>query len=113
MEHEPRAAPGRRSIASSLGIASAAAKPEVARGATRMKATAPIMINALVPEFSVSDWRASLDFYCRLLGFVVAYNRAEEGFAFLTLGEAQLMIDQIGLAATSATCRASAPSALA
>lgn len=62
-----------------------------------MEAKAPITINALVPEFSVSDWRASEDFYCRLLGFSVAYDRPEEGFAFLVLGEAQLMIDQIGL----------------
>ena len=54
-------------------------------------------INALVPELAVSDWRASFDFYCRLLGFSVAYDRPEEGFAFLVIGEAQLMIDQIGV----------------
>ncbi len=62
-----------------------------------MEATGPIRINALVPEFSVSDWRASVGFYCRLLGFSVAYDRPEQGFAFLSLGEAQLMLDQIGL----------------
>ena len=54
-------------------------------------------INALVPELAVTDWRASLDFYCRLLGFSVAYDRPEEGFAFLAIGSAQLMIDQIGV----------------
>ncbi|KKX28306.1 VOC family protein [Rhizobium sp. LC145] len=51
----------------------------------------------MIPELSVSDWRASRDFYCDLIGFSVRYDRPEEGFAFLTLGEAQLMIDQIGI----------------
>ena len=54
------------------------------------------MSNALVPELSVSDFKKSLDFYTRILGFAVAYQREEEGFAYLTLGEAQLMIDEIG-----------------
>jgi catechol 2,3-dioxygenase-like lactoylglutathione lyase family enzyme len=52
--------------------------------------------NPLVPELSVSSFEKSLDFYTRILGFSVAYDRPEEGFAFLVLGEAQLMIDQIG-----------------
>ena len=52
--------------------------------------------NALVPELSVSNFSKSLDFYTRILGFCVAYDRPEEGFAFLVLGEAQLMLDQIG-----------------
>src|SRR5687767_5470809 len=51
--------------------------------------------NALVPELSVTDFEKSLDFYTRILGFSVAYKREEEGFAFLTHGEAQLMIDEI------------------
>ena len=52
--------------------------------------------NALVPELSITDFDKSLDFYTRVLGFAVAYKRDDEGFAYLTLGEAQLMIDQIG-----------------
>lgn len=56
--------------------------------------------NALVPELAVSDWRTSRAFYCELLGFEVAYERPEEGFSFLTLGDAQLMIDQIGIRRT-------------
>jgi len=51
----------------------------------------------LVPELSVSDWRRSRDFYRDLIGFDVSYERPEEGFAFLSLGKAQLMIDQIGI----------------
>ena len=54
--------------------------------------------NALVPELSVSDWRKSCDFYCELIGFDIVYDRPDEGFAFLALGQAQLMIDQIGVA---------------
>ncbi|WP_420391817.1 bleomycin resistance protein [Acuticoccus sp.] len=57
------------------------------------------MSNALVPEFAVSDWQRSLTFYARL-GFETAYTRPEEGFAFLRLGEAELMIDEIGLGRT-------------
>ncbi|MFN4206338.1 MAG: bleomycin resistance protein [Agrobacterium albertimagni] len=56
--------------------------------------------NALVPELAVSDWRTSRAFYCELLGFGIAYERPDEGFSFLTLGEAQLMIDQIGIGRT-------------
>lgn len=55
-----------------------------------------IKSNKLVPELSVTDFEKSLDFYTRILGFSVAYKREEEGFAFLTLGEAQIMIDEIG-----------------
>ncbi|MVA82022.1 VOC family protein [Agrobacterium vitis] len=58
------------------------------------------MGNALVPEFAVTDWHKSRDFYTRLLGFSVRYERPEEGFSSLELGGAQLMIDQIGLGRT-------------
>lgn len=55
-----------------------------------------ITSNQLVPELSISDFERSLFFYTKILGFSIAYQREEEGFAFLTLGEAQLMIDQAG-----------------
>jgi catechol 2,3-dioxygenase-like lactoylglutathione lyase family enzyme len=55
---------------------------------------------ALIPEFAVRDWQRSRDFYCQMLGFRVLYDRPEEGFAFLALGDAQLMLDQIGLGRT-------------
>lgn len=51
--------------------------------------------NPLVPELSVSNYENSLDFYTRVLGFSVAYDRPEEGFAYLVLGGAQIMIDAI------------------
>lgn len=49
---------------------------------------------ALVPELIVSDIHASLDFWCGVIGFSVWYDRPEENFAYLTLGTAQLMLDQ-------------------
>lgn len=52
---------------------------------------------SLIPEFAVTDWRASKRFYCDLLGFEVDYERPEEGFVMLKLGTARLMIDQIGM----------------
>jgi catechol 2,3-dioxygenase-like lactoylglutathione lyase family enzyme len=55
-----------------------------------------ISANSLIPELGVSDFSTSLGFYTRILGFTVAYQRPEDGFAFLVLGMAQLMIDEIG-----------------
>ncbi len=60
------------------------------------------MENALVPELAVTDWRKSRSFYCSLIGFAVRYERPEEGFSFLELGGAELMIDQISLGRTFA-----------
>ena len=51
--------------------------------------------NKLVPELSVSDIEASKRFYTEVLGFRIEYERPENKFAFLSLGEAQLMINQI------------------
>ena len=51
--------------------------------------------NKLVPELSVSDFNVSKQFYTNVLGFSVEYERKENKFAFLSLGEAQLMINQI------------------
>ncbi|MDX3927730.1 MAG: VOC family protein [Shinella sp.] len=58
------------------------------------------MSNIVVPEFAVTDWEASLRFYCDILGFDCLYQRSEEGFAYLEREGAELMIDQIGLGRT-------------
>jgi catechol 2,3-dioxygenase-like lactoylglutathione lyase family enzyme len=58
---------------------------------------------ALVPELSVTDLAASQRFWCGLLGFTVRYARPGEGFAYLTLGRAHLMLDQAGLGRTWVT----------
>ena len=49
---------------------------------------------ALVPELTVLDIAKSLAFYTDLLGFEVVFSRPETRFAYLQLGEAQLMLDQ-------------------
>ncbi len=55
------------------------------------------MAAMLVPELGVRDWARSRWFYVEALGFAVKYERPEEGFSYLTLGAAELMIDQIGV----------------
>lgn len=52
--------------------------------------------NVLIPELNVVSFEKSLNFYTKVLGFSVQYQRSEEGFAFLVMGKAQLMIDEIG-----------------
>ena len=51
--------------------------------------------NQLIPELSITDFQKSIYFYTQVLGFSIVYQRPEEGFAFLELGKAQIMIDQI------------------
>ena len=48
---------------------------------------------AVVPELDVSDLPTSLAFYVGEVGFEVAYERPAEGFAYLTLGDAHLMLE--------------------
>ena len=50
--------------------------------------------NKLIPELAVSNFDRSLDFYSRVLGFKVEYDRIEEKFAFLSINGAQLMIEE-------------------
>jgi len=52
-------------------------------------------LNSVIPELSVSDIGRSLDFYRKILGFTVEYERPADKFAFLSLGRAQIMVEQI------------------
>jgi catechol 2,3-dioxygenase-like lactoylglutathione lyase family enzyme len=54
------------------------------------------MPSLVVPEFAVSDWVKSRNFYCEILGFKCLYERPEDGFCYLSLNGAEIMIDQIG-----------------
>lgn len=47
---------------------------------------------ALVPELTVSDLARSVDVYTRLFGFTLNYTRP--GFAYLSLGRVQWMLEQ-------------------
>ncbi|UNM17398.1 VOC family protein [Pseudomonas sp. ArH3a] len=51
--------------------------------------------NKLVPELMVTDLNKSLEFWVALLGFKVAYQRLEDGFAYLDLEGAQVMLEQV------------------
>ncbi len=51
--------------------------------------------NKLIPELTVSDINDSKKIYTEVLGFKIEYERIKDKFAFLSLGEAQLMIEQI------------------
>lgn len=55
----------------------------------------------LVPELYVSDLQRSLDFYVRQLGFNLLYERPEEGYAFLALGGAQIILEQTASVGTT------------
>ncbi|WP_460134148.1 bleomycin resistance protein [Pseudomonas sp. S1_E04] len=50
--------------------------------------------NALVPELIVTTLATSLGFWVDQLGFAIAYQRPEEGFAYLDLHGAQIMLEQ-------------------
>jgi catechol 2,3-dioxygenase-like lactoylglutathione lyase family enzyme len=48
----------------------------------------------LVPEMLVADLGRSLAFWRDLIGFTVLFDRAEEGFAYLDLAGAQVMLEE-------------------
>ncbi|WP_421693881.1 bleomycin resistance protein [Aestuariivirga sp.] len=48
----------------------------------------------LVPELLVTDVNASLHFWRDLCGFRVVYDRLYEGFAYLDLNGAQIMLEE-------------------
>lgn len=52
---------------------------------------------ALVPELLVSDAAKSIEFWCGLCGFQISYQRPEEGFAYISLGSAHVMLEQQGV----------------
>lgn len=54
--------------------------------------------NKLIPELSVSDFQKSLNFYTKVLGFLVEYTREERKFAFLSCQGSQLMIEDVKFA---------------
>jgi catechol 2,3-dioxygenase-like lactoylglutathione lyase family enzyme len=50
----------------------------------------------LVPELLVTDIKVSLHFWCDLCGFKIAFERLYEGFAYLDLEGAQVMLEERG-----------------
>jgi len=52
---------------------------------------------ALVPELLVTDLDRSIAFWCDLCGFTISYSRPDERFAYVVLGSAHLMLEQVGV----------------
>lgn len=50
--------------------------------------------NKMIPELSVTSLEKSLKFY-KTIGFKVEYDRPENKFAFISLGEIQFMLQKI------------------
>lgn len=50
--------------------------------------------NRMVPELTVYNFSVSMRFYVEILGFDIMIRRSEPDFAYITLGEAQLMLEQ-------------------
>ena len=50
--------------------------------------------NDLIPELVVSNINISKDFYVNMLGFKVEYEREEDKFIFISLGNIQLMLEE-------------------
>jgi catechol 2,3-dioxygenase-like lactoylglutathione lyase family enzyme len=48
----------------------------------------------LVPELDVADLSVSLDFYTRLLGFSIAFERRIARFAYLALDSTEVMLQE-------------------
>ena len=56
--------------------------------------TISMQFNRLIPEFYVSDFKKSLDFYENILGFKIEYRRENPLFTFLSYQGSQLMIQE-------------------
>lgn len=48
----------------------------------------------MVPELLVANYAESLDFYTKIVGFSVVFERENPSFAYLDLDGAQLMIEE-------------------
>jgi catechol 2,3-dioxygenase-like lactoylglutathione lyase family enzyme len=59
-------------------------------------ATGEFAMAPLTPELLVTDIKASLKFWCGLCGFGIAFERLYEGFAYLDLKGAQVMLEERG-----------------
>jgi catechol 2,3-dioxygenase-like lactoylglutathione lyase family enzyme len=51
--------------------------------------------NIITPELKVFNIKESLDFYTKLAGFEILYDRPENKFAMLTINGARLMLEEL------------------
>ncbi len=50
--------------------------------------------NSLIPKLTVSDINKTKEFYIDILGFKIEFERPEDKFVFLSLGDAQMMFEE-------------------
>lgn len=50
--------------------------------------------NKIIPELSVTNLKESLEFY-KYIGFKIEYERPENKFVFISMGEIQFMLQEI------------------
>ena len=51
--------------------------------------------NKLIPELKVSNFKKSFDFYTKVVGFKLKYERPESKFAFLSFQGSQIMLEEV------------------
>lgn len=59
----------------------------------------------LTPELYCSNIKASLYFYIEILGFIIQYQREEDGFAMIERQGARIMLDEISKDSLNGTNR--------
>ena len=52
-----------------------------------------MFFNKIIPELTVTNLENSLEFY-KTIGFVIEYERPENKFAFISMGEIQFMLQE-------------------
>lgn len=67
--------------------------------------TAKRLITPLTPELCCSNIKTSLLFYTKTLGFLIQYQREENGFAMLERQGSRIMLDEICTDSVSGTDR--------
>lgn len=63
------------------------------------------LITPLIPELCCSNIKTSLLFYTKTLGFLIQYQREENGFAMLERQGSRIMLDEIRTDSVSETDR--------
>lgn len=63
----------------------------------------------LVPELLVTDIDRSIEFWCGACGFELRYSRPDERFAYIALGTAHVMLEQVGVGRNWVTAALEAP----
>jgi catechol 2,3-dioxygenase-like lactoylglutathione lyase family enzyme len=64
-------------------------------GGTDLAMTENRLMTSLTPELCCSNIKTSIDFYTKILGFKIQYQREEDGFVMLERQGSRIMLDEI------------------